>query len=112
MGLRKVRLQTERFHCCGSRFFLARGRWIEVAITPFVHPCQCSKCTGEVWIEFRCFLKKLLSLFCITAEFVRPVKYLMSLHKRQIGFAVFSGSALDLRFLHWRQLRLQFAHNL
>jgi hypothetical protein len=71
-----------------------------------VDPCQCSKCAGEVRIEFRRFLKKLLGLFGIAAEFIRPIKHLVSLHKRQIGFAIFRGSALDLRLLDWRQLRL------
>ena len=56
--------------------------------------------------------QKLLSLFCIAAEFVRSVKHLVSLHERQIGSAVFRGPALDLRLLHWRELRLQFAYDL
>ena len=112
MRLRQIRLQTERFHCCGPRFFLPRGRWIEVVVIPIVDPCQRSKRAGKVWIELRCFLKELLSLFCIAAKFIAPIKHLVALHKRQIGFAIFGRSALDLRLLHWRQFRLQFAHNL
>ena len=112
MCLREVRLQTKRFHCRGPRFFLSRRRRIEIVVIPIVDPGQCCKCSGEVWIEFRCFFKELLSFFCIAAELVSPIKHLVALHERQIGFAVLSGSALDLRFFHWRQFRLQFAHDL
>src|SRR5262249_53154457 len=101
MGLRQVWLQTKRFHCCGSRFFLSRRRWIEGVITPIVDPGQSGKRSRKVWVKFRDLFKKLLRLFGVTAESVRPVAQLVSLHKSQIGFAVLSGPALDLRLLQW-----------
>src|SRR5439155_12695760 len=77
MCLREVRLQTKRFHCRGPRFFLSRRRRIEIVVIPIVDPGQCCKCSGEVWIEFRCFFKELLSFFCIAAELVSPIKHLV-----------------------------------
>ena len=98
MGLRQARLQTKRLHCCGFRFFLSRGRRIEVVIYPVLNPSQSGKRTGELGIKFRCFLKKLLGLFCITPEFVHAREQIVSLEKREVGFAVFRRFALDLRF--------------
>src|SRR4029077_16624350 len=98
MGFRQVRLQTNRFLCCGTRFFLSRRSWIEVVIYPVLNPSQSGKRTGKLGIKFRCFLKKLLGLFCITPEFVHAREQIVSLEKREVGFAVLRRFALDLRF--------------
>src|SRR5437870_2612923 len=106
MGLGQVRLQTQRFHRRGQRFFLSRRCRIEGVIAPIVDPGQSGKRSRKVWVKFRGLFKKLLRLFGVTAESVRPVAQLASLYERQIGFAIFSGPAFDLRLLHWRQFRL------
>ena len=112
MGFRQVRLQTNCLLRSGTRFFLARRSWIEVVIYPIFNPRQSGKRTGKVRIEFCCFLKKLLGLFCVTAEFVRARDQIVSLEKREVGFAVFGGLALNLGLLDGRQFRLQFARDL
>ena len=40
------------------------------------------------------------------------IEQFVGFNKGQIGFAIFGGPALDLRLLHWREFRLQFAHDL
>ena len=81
MRFGQIRLQSNRCLCRGARFSLARGSWIKVVINPIFNPRQSGKRTRKVWVEFRSLFKKLLRLFGITAESVRPVTHLVPLHK-------------------------------
>src|SRR6266850_1359763 len=101
MRLRQIRLQTNRCLRGGTRFFLPRRSWIEVVIHPFFDPRQSGKRSGKVGVEFRRFLKKLLSLFCITAKLVHACEQIVSFEKREVRFAVFRGLTLNLGLLHW-----------
>src|SRR5207247_9860271 len=95
-----------------TRLFLSRGSGIVGVIHPIVDPCQSGKRSCKVRIESCCLLKKLLSFFNSWAKFVRTRVQIVSLEKREVGFAVFRGLTLDLRLFRGLQLRLQCARDL
>ena len=113
MPFRQIRLQTNRCLRRGTRFFLSRRCFIEIVISPIVDPCQSGKRSRELRIQCGCALEKLLCLFRVGAKrAIRAIEQFVGFNKGQIGFAIFGGPVLDLRLLHWREFRLQFAHNL